>query len=182
MEYLTVRCAGYINYCDALIARLVNSEYEAFFLSLVGTPSHIQASSAILFGGETCRVHHGDETNTILKFSSGAIRTYRNRKIGNTVNKIMINVRFFMEKVRTAIIFGPNLSVVQERAFLCFDAATTIPLKPEWQCWLWDEILQPEKLYSFGSEDLREAYLINWSEEATLEKQILEGVKLNYLS
>ena len=62
-----------------------------------------------------------------------------------------------------------------------FDAATNVPLKLEWQSWLWDEILQPEKLYSFGSDDLQEAYLIQWPDEPMLEERIVEGVKLNYL-
>ncbi len=182
MDHLTVKCVGYITYCDALIARLVNSEFQAFFFSLIGSPSHIQASTAVLFGGDSCRVESHDDPALNLKFSSGNIRTCRNRKIGNTVNKIMINSGYFLEKQQKAVFYGSSMSVVQQRAFLCFDATTSIPLKPEWQAWLWDEILQPEKLYSFGNDELQEAYLISWPDETTLQEQILEGVKLNYLN
>jgi hypothetical protein len=98
------------------------------------------------------------------------------------VNKILITTGYFLEKKQTAtIVFGSNLSTVQDRAFLSFDAATSIPLKPEWQSWLWDEVLEPEKLYSFGGSDLQEAYLIKWPDDARLEEQILEGIKLKYL-
>jgi hypothetical protein len=182
MNYLTVKCLGYLTYCDALIARQTGSELQAFLFSLIGTPSHIQATSAVLFGGESCRVNQNEDPALNLKFSTGNIRTYRNRKIGNTVNKVMITTGYFLEKNQSAtVVFGSDLSVVQDRAFLSFDAATGIPLKPEWQSWLWDEILDPEKLYSFGGEDLQEAYLIKWPSDAKLEEQILEGIKLNYL-
>ncbi len=182
MDYLTVKCVGYITYCDALIARLIGSELQAFLSSIIGSPSHIQATSAVLFGGDCCRVNKGDEPALNLKFSTGTVRTYRNRKIGNTVNKVLITPDYFLENTQTAaIVFGSNLSIVQDRAFLSFDTATSIPLKPQWQHWLWDEILEPEKLYSFGGDDLQEAYLIKWSDDAKLEEQILEGIKLKYL-
>ena len=182
MDYLTVKCVGYITYCDALIARRTGSELQAFLFSLIGSPSHIQATSAVLFGGEYCRVNKNDGPVLNLKFSPGTVRTYRNRKIGDTVNKVVITTGYFQEKTRTStVVFGSNLSTVQERAFLSFDAATSIPLKPQWQNWLWDEILEPEKLCSFGGEELQEAYLIKWPDDAKLEEQILEGIKMNYL-
>ncbi len=182
MDYLTVKCVGYITYCDALIARQTGNELHAFLFSIIGSPSHVQATSAVLFGGESCRVNKGDEPALDLKFSPGTVRTYRNRKICNTVNKVLITPDYFLEKTQTAtIVFGSDLSTVQDRAFLSFDGATSIPLKPQWQNWLWDEILAPEKLYSFGGDDLQEAYLIKWPDDAKLEEQILEGIKLNYL-
>ncbi len=182
MHYLTVKCLGYLTYCDALIARQTGSELQAFLFSIIGTPSHIQATSAVLFGGESCRVNQNEEPALNLTFSTGNIRIFRNRKVGNTVNKILITPGYFLEKKQTAtIVFGSNLSTVQDRAFLSVDAATSIPLKPEWQSWLWDEILEPEKLFSFGGEDLQEAYLITWPDDARLEEQILEGIKLKYL-
>ena len=184
-KYVTVQTAGFITYCDALIARATSSELEAFLFSLIGTPSHIKASSAVLFGGETCRISSLDESPKNICFS-GTVRTCRTRKIGETVNKIMVSENHFPETcsnvTSSTVVFGPDLSLVQERAFLRLDAATNIPLKPEWQGWLWDEILQPEKLYSFGGDDLREAYLITWPVDDTLQEQILEGVKQRYLT
>lgn len=181
--YLTVQCAGFITYCDALIARLINSEFQAFFFSLIGTPSHIQASSAILFGGDSCRVWDNDNPAVPLAFS-GTMRTYRNRKIGDSINKIMVSLNYFLDTgtKHTAIVYGPDISTAQERAFLRFDAETTIPLKPQWQGWIWDEILQPEKLFSFGDEELQETYLISWPDDEKLQEQILEGVSQTYLT
>ena len=185
-QYLKVQCAGFITYCDALIARATSAELQACFFSLIGTPSHIKASSAILFGGETCRISSQDEPALELGFL-GTPRTCRTRKIGETVNKVMISANYFSEisltsSTNAAVIYGSDLPSVQERAFLRLDAATTIPLKPEWQDWLWDEVLQPEKLYSFGGEELQEAYLVRWPEDDTLQEQILSGISLNYLN
>jgi hypothetical protein len=60
------------------------------------------------------------------------------------------------------------------------DNSTTMPLKPEWRDWLWDEVLQPERLYSFGNPHLRQAWKISWHEEE-LEERILEGIRQGYL-
>ena len=182
MDFLTVQCLGYITYSDALIARIVNNEFLAFLLSLIGSPAHIKASSAVLFGGESCQITNNNNALDVkVTFNRGELRTYRNRKIGNTVNKVMVCPQLFTDIRQSAVVFGSNMSTVQERAFLRFDAATNVPLKLEWQSWLWDEILQPEKLYSFGGDDLQEAYLIQWPDEPVLEERIVEGVKLNYL-
>jgi hypothetical protein len=77
----------------------------------------------------------------------------------------------------TAAVFGPDLLTVQERAFRRLDMATTIPLKPQWQEWLWETMLHPEKLYSFGGEDFQEAYLVNIPDDEILESQVLEAIK-----
>lgn len=184
-NYLTVRSAGFITYCDALIARAAGEELQACFFSLIGTPSHVKASSAILFNGQTCRISSHDEPALELGFIE-TVRTCRTRKIGETVNKVMVSANYFPDtcicSTDAAVIYGPDMPTVQERAILRLDAATTIPLKPEWQGWLWDEVLQPEKLYSFGGEELQEAYLISWPEDDTLQEQILEGVTQKYLT
>lgn len=184
-QYLTVRSAGFITYCDALIARSTGEHMQAYFISLIGTPAHIKASTATLFSGETCRIAHQDEPPREIVFP-GSIRTCRSRKIGETVNKIMVSGGHFSlnsgQASTEAVVFGPDIGLVQERAFLRLDAATGIPLKTEWQEWLWDEVLQPEKLYSFGEEELQEAYLVRWPEDSGLQEQILAGVKQRYLS
>jgi hypothetical protein len=184
-NYLTVRTAGFVTYCDALIARAGSEILEAYFLSLIGTPAHIKASSAILFSGETCRIASQDEPQQQLGFPE-AIRTCRSRKIGETVNKIMVSGSHFPESgaqsSREEVVFGADIATVQERAFLRLDAATAIPLKTQWQGWLWDEVLQPEKLYSFGGDELKEAYLIRWPEDDILQQQILTGVRQRYLN
>jgi len=183
-HYLTVQCAGFITYCDALIARTSSDELQACFVSLVGTPAHIKASTAILFGGETCRI--SDHEQPALGFGLlGTVRSCRTRKIGETVNKVLVSSDYFPDScssaAKSAVVFGPDLLTVQERAFLRLDAATTIPLKPQWQSWLWDEVLQPEKLYSFGGNELHEAYLISWSEDDILQDQVLQGITRQYL-
>lgn len=184
-DYLTVRCAGFVTYCDALVARMCSQEFQAFFFSLIGSPSQVKASSAILFGGETCRVADNDDPAVNLKFSGG-MRSCRSRKIGDTVNKVFVSTNYFpgssISSKNAAVIYGPDMPTVKERAFLRLDAATTIPLKKEWSGWLWEEVLQPEKLYSFGGDELKEAYLISWPNEAALQGQVLVGVGQKYLT
>ncbi len=186
-NYLTVRCAGFITYSDALIAKInADNKFHAVFLSIIGTPSHIKTTSAILFQGDSCQVLKQDDSRTELDFLVDPA-TYRTRKIGVTVNKVMISSCYFEIQGKTrpgqaAFVYGPDMATILDRAFLLLDAATTIPLKPEWQAWLWDEVLQPEKLYSFGGEELREAYLISWPKDDTLQERILEGISMQYLN
>jgi hypothetical protein len=47
----------------------------------------------------------------------------------------------------------------------------------QWQEWLWETMLHPEKLYSFGGEDFQEAYLVTIPDDETLESQVLEAVR-----
>lgn len=184
-EYLTIKCIGYISYCDALIAKkMANGEFVAYFISLIGSPSHIQALSAMLFKNECCKVSQGEEENTWqLQMGIGALQTIRNRKIDDTVNKVMVCPNYFIGPTKnSAIVFGPNLAVVQERAFLCLDAATSIPLKRQWQGWLWDELMCPEILYSFGSDEMTEAYMISLEADAIVQEKVLEAIRMGYLT
>ena len=198
-HYIKVQAAGFVTYCDALIARVAGEELLACFLSLIGTPSNVKALSAILYGGDTCRVSSPDDpvhefeflgsvqTSRELGFQ-GSLRTCRTRKIGDTVNKVLVSTEYFSEgstpsdkSGQPAFIYGPEMPTILDRAFLLLDAATTIPLKPEWKAWLWDEIMQPEKLHSFGGKQLQEAYLISLPKDDILQEQILGGVEQQYL-
>ncbi len=199
-KYVKIQAAGFVTYCDALIAKVVGDELLACFLSLIGTPSNVKALAAILYGGDTCRVSSPDDpvqefafpgparTSRELGFPGG-LRSCRTRKIGETVNKVLVSTNYFAEgsapsdkSGQSACVYGPDMPTILDRAFLLLDAATTIPLKPEWQAWLWDEVLQPEKLYSFGGEELREAYLVSWPRDDTLQERILEGISMHYLN
>jgi len=177
---------GFITYCDAMIATTADKKFNAVFISLIGTPSNIKATSASLFQGNSCRVVYQDD-HVDLEFLVSPCG-YRTRKIGDTVNKVMISPGYFPEiavkssiQTKAAVVYAPDMSTVTKRAFCKLDAETTIPLKPEWQSWLWDEVLQPEKLYSFGGEELKEAYLMSWPDDDTLQEQILDGISSGYL-
>lgn len=198
-KYVKIQAAGFVTYCDALIAKVSGDELLACFLSLIGTPSNVKALSAILYGGDTCRVSIPDDPVQKFEFLGpvrtsrelgfpGGLRSCRTRKIGETVNKVLVSTDYYAEGAtpdksgQSAFVYGPDMPIILDRAFLLLDAATTIPLKPEWQAWLWDEVLQPEKLYSFGGEELREAYLISWPRDDTLQQRILEGISMHYLN
>lgn len=186
-NYLTVQSNGFITYCDALIARLTHNRAESFLFSLVGSPAQVQASSAHFFNGGLCRVSDAQNADFELSRWTGTVHSIRAKKIGDIVNKVMISADHFpgasdgsAEPVMSAVVFGPDIATVKERAFLRLNNCTTMPLKPEWREWLWDEVLHPEKLYSFGNRQMQEAWAISWDEEG-LEDQILEGVRQNYL-
>jgi len=186
-DYLTVRSNGFITYCDGLIARINSDQAQAFLLSLVGSPAQIQATSAHFYNGGLCRISGIENSPLDLGRTSSTIRSIRARKIGDVVNKVMISADHFertaqqTENSLSAIVFGADMATVKQQAFHRLDHSTTIPLKTDWGEWLWDEVLHPERLYSFGNPHLREAWAISW-QEGELEERILEGIRQRYLN
>lgn len=187
-NYLTVQSNGFITYCDALIARLAHNRAESFLFSLVGSPAQVQAASAHFFNGGFCRVADGQNADFELSRCYGTVHSIRAKKIGDIVTKVLISADHFpgaidnsAASVKEAVVFGPDIGTAKARAFMRLNTCTTMPLKPEWGEWLWDEVLNPERLFSFGNRQLLEAWAISWDEEG-LENQILEGVRQNYLT
>lgn len=187
-KYLTVHSNGFTTYCDALIARLAHNQAQSFLFSLVGSPTQVQAASAHFFNGGLCRVSDADNADFEMSRWSGTVHSIRAKKIGDIVNKVLISADHFpgatdgsAASVMEAVVFGPDIDTVKGRAFLRLNNSTTMPLKPEWRDWLWDEILHPEKLFSFGNRQLREAWAVSW-EEDTCEELILEGIRQQYLT
>jgi hypothetical protein len=198
MDYQKVSTCGFTAYCDALIARKVkpgyrngtyiyNTEFRAFLMSLIGTASYIKTISAQVSTGE--QLTFGDEENTPCYFYcrnqskiAENTKTVRVRKIGDTVNKIIVQRFLYEDHHQAAVVFGKDLLLVKEPAFRRLDSATTIPLKKQWIDWLWDEVMSPEELFSYGGEDLRFAYLVSWPTEEELKTKILDAIKLNYLN
>jgi len=181
-DYLTVRGNGFVTYCDGLIARIQMDRARAYLLSLVGSPAHIQATSAHFYSGGSCRVSGIEPEDLELGRTSGSIRSIKARKIGDVVNKVLISAEQFEGKAQQGegIVFGMDMPAVKKQAYHRLDNSTTIPLKPAWQDWLWDEILQPERLYSFGNQQLQQAWQVRWQEEE-LEERILAGIRQGYL-
>ena len=190
--YIKIRAAGFVAYCDTLICSHINGEFMAVFLDLVGTPANVQAVSSLLFKGESCRIRFmrsdSDDLCT-LKFSDHP-RTYLSRKIhDNGVLKVMVNENLFSmnrkQIGRSAVVFAQDLEEVQRRAYLKLDAISTTPMKPEWQEWLWEEVMQPEKLFTFSSfkdKEMKEAYMVSFPDEKVIQEKILEGISLEYLT
>ena len=194
-SFYRVYSVGFVAYCDALIARkqaghMADGEYAAFMLSLVGTAANIQTIYARLYSGEYVRLtdlepkyeHTGIPCSFYQGVAGPQMETVRNRKIGEIINKITVQ-RFVTGKGddKAAVVFGPDMPTVQERAFRRLDAATSLPLKQSWTSWLWDEVMQPEELYSFGDRELTHAYLVSWPDEEELQAKVLEAVTDHYL-
>ena len=197
-DYQKVSTCGYEAYCDALIARKVEpgyvngsyhyrTEYRAFLMSLVGTASYVKTISAQLSTGE--QIVFDNENDQIPCYfynynssTSENTKAVRVRKIGETVNKIIVQRFLYEDNNQSVVVFGRDLLTVKERAFRRLDTFTTIPLKRQWIDWMWDEVMNPEQLYSFGGEDLRYAYLVSWPSEEELQEKILDAIKLKYLN
>jgi len=187
-DYLTVHSNGYITYCDALIASKIYNTAQSFLFSLIGSPAHVQATSAHFFNGGICRFSDTQNAEFELSRWSGPVHSIRAKKIGDIVNKVMISTDHFpgvveaaTNSLTSAVVFGPDLATVKDRAFLRLNHSSPIPMKPEWREWLWEEILHPERLFSFGNRQLQESWSITWQEE-TLEESILEGIRQHYLN
>ena len=193
IKYIKIKAAGFIAYSDAFIARNTGIDLHAYMLDLIGTPSSVKALSAILHSGECCHISNPNETVQEIEFFRsvktrellfpGSLRSYRTRKTGSIVNKVLINTNCFTcsHESLSAVVYGPDMPTIIDRAFLSLDASTTVPLKQEWRCWLWDEILQPEKLCSFGDEELQQAYYIGWPDDDIIRKRIREAAIAKYL-
>lgn len=194
-HYQRVQSCGYYAYCDALIARKVEPgsyayrpEFRAFLISLVGTASYIKTISAQLSLGEELLFGNEDEEKIPCHFychnsakTTENTRAVRVRKIGETVNKIIVHRYLYGEANQAAVVFGKDLPTVKERAFRRLDGSTAIPLKRQWIDWLWDEVMSPEQLFSYGSEDLRHAFLLSWPPEDELQTKILDAIECRYL-
>jgi hypothetical protein len=197
-DYMKVTTCGFTAYCDALIARKVEpglsegvyyyrSEFKAFLLSLVGTSSYIKTISAQVTKGEQLNFDNDNDKVPCVFYCNNSrlaenTRTVRVRKIGETVNKIIVQRFLYEDQGQAAIVFGRDMVIVKERAFRRLDMATTIPLKRQWLDWLWDEVLEPEELFSFGGKDLRHAYLVSWPDEAELQEMVIAAVKDKWLN
>ncbi len=190
--YIKIRAAGFIAYCDTLICLHLNGEFIAVFLDLIGTPANVQAMSSLLFKGESCRIRFmqsGSDDLCTLRFSDHPATCFSRKIHDNAVLKIMADANMFTKNNkqvdRTAVVFAQDLKEVQHRAYLKLDAISTTPMKPEWQEWLWEEVMQPEKLFTFSSfeeSQIKEAYMVSFPEEKVIQEQILEGISLGYLT
>lgn len=172
--YMTINCGGFVAYCNALIARDTGNLLQACMASLIGTPSNIKAITAAVFSGESCRISEY-EGQKLTFFSQ--LETLRNRKIGEMVNKVIIT-NLFGKNVSYATVFGHDLQIVKERAFRTVDGLRTTPLKHQWQDWLWENMLHPERLFCFGDSEFQEAYIIFLPSEETLERAVLEAIEI----
>ena len=181
-DYLTIRSNGFVTYCDGLIASIEADQARAYLLSLVGSPAQIQATSAHFYNGGFSRISGIEPTPLELGRTPGTIRSIRARKIGDVVNKVLISAEQFERKAQhsetacSVIVFGEDMAAVKQQAYHRLDNSTTMPLKPEWRDWLWDEVLKPERLYSFGNPQRRQAWRISWQEEVLAER-VRAGVR-----
>ena len=174
--YLTVRSNGVVTYCDGVVAPIQADQAAAYLLSLVGRPEHIPLTPATFTMGGPCHISGIEPVPIQLGRAPGPIQSIRARRIGDVVTRVIISADQFArtalqtETVCSAIVFGMDLAAVRQQAWHRLANSTSVVLRPEWRDWLWDEILQPERLYSFGNPQRRQAWRISWQEEELAER------------
>ncbi len=189
-DYVKVQSAGFIAYCDCLIARKFHDSFQAYLMSITGTAAHTQALASCMFQNESCRLFFRPDEPAINLTMHNCMSASRSRKVEGAVNRVLASPVLLLsdtasnnnKEVNQAIIFGPDMDTIRERAFLRLNADTAVPLKSSWTGWLWDEVFEPEKLYSFGDREVRESYLVQWPRETVFQDQVLDAVKYGYLT
>lgn len=197
-KYLTITCLGYKVYSDILIAshpggytpgQSFQFKMSPILLGLVGTPAQVEAISANLYQHATLTMYGrtlGDSLSNELN-SHGVAYRAAVKKTGNTVHKLFRASQYLWpqesraEERNSGAVFGPDVATVKARAFTLLDSNTMVPLLPGWIDWLWEEVLNPQRLFSFGSEQVREAWQVSWPGEEELEAQVLEAINGKYL-
>lgn len=197
-KYLTITCLGYKVYSDVLIAshaggytpgQPFHSKLLPVLLGLVGTPAQVEAVSANLYQHTTLTMRGRAEGEPLggTLHSHGTGYRAAVKKTGPLVHKIVRASQYLWphqtrgEERRSGVVFGPDLATVKARAFTLLDRNTMVPLLPGWIDWLWEEVLNPQRLYSFGSEQVRESWMVSWSSDEELESLVLEAVSGKYL-
>ena len=101
-QFYRMKCLGFVAYCDAFIGRRQVDTgfdvYSAFLISVIGTASNVKAVSANLYSGEQARLTEFSDNNEYSgvgcryygEANSNNIHTIRTRKIGEIVNKIVV--------------------------------------------------------------------------------------------
>ncbi len=187
-EFYRVNCCGYEAYCDSFIAKVGENanDRRLFFCSLVGTQSNITAIWANMFKGEDTTFTEFSDVNESFPLKCGYygqtsgsnnIRTLRNRKVGDTFNKISAH-RYVLgvDDDKAVVVFGRDIETVKKRAFLMLNSASTIPMIESWIDWLWDEVIEPIELVSFGSHEFQHAYLVSLPDDDVLWEMIQPAI------
>jgi len=158
-------------YVNALIA----DGWNFYFLSMFGRPSLIKAVSAAIAQGRYVEI--GELEVSKPSFSGIKILT---QSLDGICHKVIYVPEYFQNTGRSRIVLGEDL----DTAFDFVENITSTPLKREWKQWLWDEVLEKEKLTCFGSIgdiELNQAYLVRLC-DTNLDDLVLEGIRSGKLN
>ena len=191
--YGIIKYSGISTYISGLICKPeVNPDGILYMVSLFGTGTAIEAiASAILSSHRVFATweENGKARNFWLHRAGHTMTSEFRKYHGDGVaTKILYSPPIFGERLASvnppgfAIVTGPDMPTVKKRAFLRLDQETTVPLKEQWANHLWDEILQPEKLISWGCKELNEAWMISIPSDGELQEFVLEGIRNEYLT
>ncbi len=192
--YGHIRYSGINAYISGLICKPeVSPDGMLYMVSLFGTATALDSiASAILSSHRvfTSWEENGETRSFWLHRAGHAmVSDFRKHFEGGVATKILYSPLIFGEmKLASAnppmsiVVTGPDMPTVKKRAFLRLEQRTTVPLKEQWIDFLWDEMLQPEKLVSWGSSELTEAWEITIPSDEELQEFILEGIRSKYLT
>lgn len=189
---MTISFHGIECFSDTIITTQPSDPYDGsitstlFMASLFGPAPNVEAvSSAIIVGRSVDCAYEEMRFETVRPFQMSIVRSVLKKFETGVVHKLVYLPCWFGKKMdiedisNQAVIIAPDLSTAQRRAFNIIDDRTSIPLKPEWDSWLWENAFQYEQLFTYGSNNL--SYIISWPNEDELAEQVLEGVKNTFL-
>jgi hypothetical protein len=189
---MTISFQGIECFSDTIITTQPFDPYDGsptstlFIASLFGPAANVEAvSSAIIVGRTVDCAYEEMGFETVRPFQMSLVRSVLKKFEAGVVHKLVYLPCWFGKKMdiedetNQAVIIAPDLSTAQKRAFNILDARTVIPLKQEWDSWLWENALEHEQLFTYGSNNL--SYIISWPDEDELVKQVLGGIKNNFL-
>jgi hypothetical protein len=190
---MTISFQGIECFSDITIATQPSDPYDGsitstlFMASLFGPAPNVEAvCSAIIVGRSVDCAYEEMGFETVRPVQMSLIRSVLKKFETGVVHKLVYFPCWFGKKMdiedesNQAVIIAPDLNTARRRAFNILDARTVIPLKPEWDSWLWENAFHHEQLFTYGSENL-DSHLISWPDEDELAEQLLEGVKNNFL-
>lgn len=193
--YGIVKYSGIQAYTSGLICKqsaAFSGAVYTYMINLFGTATALESISSAIFSSHGTTISW-EENGQIQKFDLHRseypmVSDFRKKYEGGVATKTLYSPIAFgilnasVKMPESVIITGEDMPTVKKRAFLRLDQRTAVPLKEQWIDFLWDEMLQPEKLISWGSPELTEAWEITIPSDDELQEFVLEGIRNEYLN
>ena len=188
MKYGVIKHLGIEAYVAGLICRqqAVSLDGTIYLASLFGTAAAIESVSSAILASYKVFITWEEDGKTrelrVYRPNHPMVSDFRQKYEGGVVTKILYTPRVLSQRNSFVVIAGPDMPTVKKRAFLRLDQITTVPLKESWIDYLWEGILQPEKLISWGSREVTEAWMIYIPSDDELQEHVIEGIRNQYLT
>jgi len=175
MQYLEIKGTGASVYTDAFLIGVGNiPRHWIVFISLFGRPTAVKMVSALLLEQKQVWLEDGSE----LLRPHYSLRSLTEHVEGGVCHKVLFCPEYYTGQNRHAgrVVLGEDKTA----AFDYVASITTTPLKREWADFLWENVVEKERLRGFGTLDgreLDEAYIVTLPEDINLDEVVLDGLR-----